>query len=199
MQLITPFFLRKTFSRAFAFHFSLERKETKLPEHDDDDGRYRWARRENKTRFLLFLIERDTRTHTHKSRERSFFFLFFCLLSSVITLSISLKPYTLLLCFFPSAIRQKVIRYHFFTFFPPRSLCVFFSADKRRTHAHTREKNEWQSNKIMLRHASVTTRRRSFDAVVNAARAVSVFLTQKNFHFSFSFPELFFLSESAMK
>jgi hypothetical protein len=142
MQLITPFFLRKTFSRAFAFHFSLERKETKLPEHDDDDGRYRWARRENKTRFLLFLIERDTRTHTHKSREREFFFSFFfaCFLLSVITLSISLKPYTLLLCFFPSAIRQKVIRYHFFTFFPPRDLCVSFFLQTKDARTHTRER-----------------------------------------------------------
>jgi len=189
MQLITPFFLRKTFSRAFAFHFPLERKETKLSEHDDDDGRYRWARCENKTRFLLFLIERDTRTHTHKSREREFFFFSFaCFL---LIRSISLKPYTLLLCFFLRPFAKKSFDITFLLFFR-RDLCVFFSADKRRTHAHTREKNEWQSNKIMLRHASVTTRRRSFDAVVNAARAVSVFLTQKNFHFSFSFPELFF-------
>ena len=137
MQLITPFFLRKTFSRAFAFHFPLERKETKLSEHDDDDGRYRWARCENKTRFLLFLIERDTRTHTHKSREREFFF-FFCLLSSdKVNFTETLHTAAL---FFPPAIRQKVIRYHFFTFFPPRSLCLFFCRQKTHARTHEREK-----------------------------------------------------------
>jgi len=122
--------------------------------------------------FCSFLSS-ETRAHTHKSREKGVFFFFFaCFL--LITRSISLKPYTLLLCFFLRPFAKKSFDITFLLFFR-RDLCVFFSADKRRTHAHTREKNEWQSNKIMLRHASVTTRRRSFDAVVNAARAVSVF------------------------
>jgi len=142
MQLITPFFLRKTFSRAFAFHFPLERKETKLSEHDDDDGRYRWARCENKTRFLLFLIERDTRTHTHKSREREFFFSFACFL--LITLSISLKPYTLLLCFFLRPL-PKSHSISLFYFFPENSVsaifvCLFFCRQKTHARTHEREK-----------------------------------------------------------
>ena len=142
--------------------------------------------------FCSFLSS-ETRAHTkHKSREREFFFLFFCLLSSDNQVNFTETLHTAAL-FFSFGHSPKSHSISLF-FSAPRSLCVFFSADKRRTHAHTREKNEWQSNKIMLRHASVTTRRRSFDAVVNAARAVSVFLTQKNFHFSFSFsfPELSF-------
>jgi len=136
MQLITPFFLRKTFSRAFAFHFPLERKETKLSEHDDDDGRYRWARCENKTRFLLFLIERDTRTHTHKSREREFFFSFACFL--LITLSISLKPYTLLLCFFlrPLPKSHSISLFYFFS----AAIFVSFFLQTKDARTHTRER-----------------------------------------------------------
>ena len=150
--------------------------------------------------FCSFLSS-ETRAHTHTNLEKGeFFFSFFCLLSSDNQVNFTAETLHTAALFFSFGHSPKSHSISLFYFFSaPRSLCVFFSADKRRTHAHTREKNEWQSNKIMLRHASVTTRRRSFDAVVNAARAVSVFLTQKNFHFSFSFPELFFLSESAMK
>jgi len=141
MQLITPFFLRKTFSRAFAFHFSLERKETKLPEHDDDDGRYRWARRENKTRFLLFLIERDTRTHTHKSREREFFFSFFLpafFCDNLVNFTETLHTAALFFSFGHSPKSHSISLFYFFS--AAIFVCLFFCRQKTHARTHEREK-----------------------------------------------------------
>jgi hypothetical protein len=78
VQLITFFFTENFLSHVrFSIFAREKRKETFRTRRC---RRYRWARCENKTRFLLSY--RATRTHTNLEKGKILFFFFFCLLSS---------------------------------------------------------------------------------------------------------------------
>ena len=137
MQLITPFFYGKLSLARSLFTFRSREKKRNFQNTtmttDGIDGRVVRTKRG----FCSFLSS-ETRAHTHTNLEKGSFFFFFCLLSSdKVNFTETLHTAAL---FFPPAIRQKVIRYHFFTFFPPRSLCLFFCRQKTHARTHEREK-----------------------------------------------------------